>query len=549
MTILTEPPMKEGEIVLRYAEVLEHGELGVRPIRGAKATDTIILGGKVERYEPKFTSHGFRYVEVTGWPGVGLLDIVGVVTHSAMEWTGNFKSSHKLVNQLHSNIFWSTLSNTISIPTDCPQRDERLGWTGDIQVYSPTLNYLFDGSGFLAGWLKDVYVDQQALGGNVPVTVPDILDEFHNQRLAVWGDVAVLTPYDLYQAFGDVGILRQQYASGKLWLESGVVRDPRTQLWHPDQQQLSDWLAPKAPPERPGDAPTDSLLVADAYLVHTTRVFAKTAALLGETADAAKYDAQADNLTEAFYAEYVTPNGRVMSDTQTALALLLKFGIYPKNSAKFTPEEYAKKYGARLAQLVEKDDWKVATGFAGTPILLDTLEQVGELHHAYRMLQSRDTPSWLAPVLLGATTVWERWDSMLQDGTINPGEMTSFNHYALGSVAHFLHGVVGGLSPLKPGWREILVKPQPGGTFTWAKTSHDSPYGHISCSWKIVDDKLNVDVAVPPNSTAQVELPGLSKVVGSGEHHFSVPWTADPRWPPKGKPIAYGADPSDNWEP
>jgi alpha-L-rhamnosidase len=543
--ILGEPPTISDELTLRHAEVLEHGELGTRPLRLAAATDRIILGGgKVSGYEPKFTSHGFRYVEVTGWPGITTADLVGLVTHTAMERTGHFSCSHPLLNRLHKNVVYSTISNTISVPTDCPQRDERLGWTGDVQVFAPTINFLFDTSGFLRGWLRDLYFDQVKLEGNVPVTIPDILDAFHNQRLAIWGDVSVITPYDVFVSSADVDILRDQHASAALWLEKGVVRNPETGLWDPDQLQLGDWLAPKAPPDAPGDAPTDPVLVADAYLVHTTRIMSRISEQIGKGDEARKYAQQADSMLACFYAEYITSKGRVMSDTQTALALLIQFGLYPDSNP-----ELLRSFSARLAQLVERDNWKVATGFAGTPIILHALERADQLHHAYRMLQSRDCPSWLSPVLLGATTVWERWDSMLGDGSINPGEMTSFNHYALGSVASFLHSVVGGLSPASPGWQEVYVRPRPGGTITSARTSFLSPYGKVECAWEIVGDRLEVDVQIPPNAQARIELPGLSKRVGSGRRHFSGPWSKDTRFPPKGKEIAYGPLPSDNWAP
>jgi alpha-L-rhamnosidase len=298
------------------------------------------------------------------------------------------------------------------------------------------------------------------------------------------------------------------------------------------------------PPDAPGDAPTDPVLVADAYLVHTTRIMSRISEQIGKGDEARKYAQQADSMLACFYAEYITSKGRVMSDTQTALALLIQFGLYPDSNP-----ELLRSFSARLAQLVERDNWKVATGFAGTPIILHALERADQLHHAYRMLQSRDCPSWLSPVLLGATTVWERWDSMLGDGSINPGEMTSFNHYALGSVASFLHSVVGGLSPASPGWQEVYVRPRPGGTITSARTSFLSPYGKVECAWEIVGDRLEVDVQIPPNAQARIELPGLSKRVGSGRRHFSGPWSKDTRFPPKGKEIAYGPLPSDNWAP
>jgi alpha-L-rhamnosidase len=230
-----------------------------------------------------------------------------------------------------------------------------------------------------------------------------------------------------------------------------------------------------------------------------------------------------------FHASYVTARSRVMSDSQTALALLLHFDLLDPTK----PDQKAI-FAQRLEHHVVRDFWQVSTGFAGTPIILHTLAANDKLHHAYRMLLARDCPSWLSPVLLGATTIWERWDSMLADGSINPGNMTSFNHYALGAVANFLHSVVGGLSPASPGWQSISIKPRPGGNLTWANTSFQSPYGLLECQWKIVCDKLQVDVTVPPNASARVELPnGTIEEVGSGRRQYSVPFVADERFPPK----------------
>lgn len=360
--------------------------------------------------------------------------------------------------------------------------------------------------------------------------------------------MAVLTPYDLFLAHGDKGLLEQQYDSAVMWLEKGVVRDPKTGMWDPKQPQLSDWLAPKAPPEDAGDAPTDSLLVANLFLYHTTNTMSLYCNALDKTDEAERYRSEAEKIAAQFLDEYVTPNGRVMSDTQTALGLMATFGLWSKENNHF------QRLSSRLGELAEKDDWRVSTGFAGTPWILHALARTDNLHHAYRMLQSRDCPSWLSPVLLGATTIWERWDSMLADGSINPGSMTSFNHYALGSVGSFLHSVVGGLSPSKPGWREVLVKPQPGGTITHAKTKFHSPSGWVKCEWQITGagDKLEVKVEIPPNTTAKIVLPGSKedRKVGSGRWEFEVDWEKDERFPPA-LPIKspYGPSPSTNWEP
>lgn len=411
--ILGEPP-STGELILKYAEVMEHGELGTRPLRAAKATDRIILGGPVKGYKNKFTNHGFRYMQVDGWPGITVDDVVYIIISSQMERTGHFECSHALLNQLHSNVVYSTISNTISLPTDCPQRDERLGWTGDLAVFAPTLNFLFNSAGFLRGWLKDLYDDQVALDGVVPVIVPTLpLEVLLSFKQGIWGDVSALTPWDLFNAFGDKQVLIDQFPSMCLWLDKGVERDPDTRLWTRAKPQLGDWLDPAAPPTLPGRGPTNAFLVADAYLVHTTRLVARVAKVIGEIQLSEKYMADFNTLLKSFHDNYVTPRSSIMSDTQTAISLMLHFDLC-------TGPEQRQILANRLGQQVTREFWQVSTGFAGTPIILHALASNGMLHHAYRMLLARDSPSWLAPVLLGATTIWERWDSMLQDGSINP---------------------------------------------------------------------------------------------------------------------------------
>jgi len=527
--ILGEPPRTTGKVVLRYAEVMEKGELGTRPLRAAKCTDTIILGGTVRGYKAKFTNHGFRYLEIVGWPDVSMGDIEGILISSNMERTGHFECSHETLNQLHSNVVHSTLANTISLPTDCPQRDERLGWTGDLQVFAPSLNFLFESSGFLRDWLKDLYEDQKALGGHVPVIVPTLpLEGLMGLCQGVWGDAAIITPWDLYLGFGDRQILKDQFASMCLWLDEGVRREPDTQLWSRKNPQLGDWLDPSAPPSLPGRGRTDPLLVADAYLVHATKLAAKVAELLNQTDTAIRYQSQSRSLLQAFHSTYITAKSRVISDSQTAHALLLHFDLLDESK----PEQRGV-LSRRLEELVIREFWQVSTGFVGTPIILDTLANHDMLHHAYRMLLARDCPSWLSPVLLGATTIWERWDSMLSDGSINSGNMTSFNHYALGAVANFLHTIVGGISHLEPGWKRILIRPQPGGNLSWAKTSYLSVYGLVRCNWHINSGFLHVECQIPPNCQAQVEIPGRESVeVGSGIWDFKVDWRPDERFPP-----------------
>jgi alpha-L-rhamnosidase len=457
-----------------------------------------------------------------------------------MERTGHFKCSHRLLNRLHKNVVYSALSNCISLPTDCPQRDERMGWTGDVQLFAPTLNFLFDGSGFLGGWLRDLHAEQGEDDGVVPLVVPTIVPhKFLNTPKAAWGDAGVLVPDDVYRSFGDTRILEQQFEPMVLWLDRGVRRDIETGLWDTNEDQFGDHLAPKT---EGSNGVTDSHLIADAYLIHVTRVAARTSGLLGRHVNTERFAHAASDLLKAFHSTYVTARSRVVSDTQAALAVILHFDLIdPDVSGQ---REVMVK---RLEQLVTKCLWQVATGFVATPIILHVLSENDLLHHAYRMLQAKDSPSWLAPVLLGATTVWERWDSMLSDGTINTDEMTSFNRYALGSVADFLHTVVGGISPLSPGWKQILFRPRPGGSVTSAKVSHLSPYGFILCAWEIKGDKLHVTINIPPNCTGRVSLPWLDETVGSGRREYVVDFEPDPRFPPKVVRKIYEGSVSNDW--
>ncbi|MCI3274237.1 glycoside hydrolase family 78 protein [Streptomyces cylindrosporus] len=517
-------------VTLRHAEVLEHGELGVRPLRRAAATDTYtLLGRGVETYEPRFTFHGFRYAEVDGWPGeLDPAAVEAVVLHTDMARTGWFESSHALVNRLHENVVRSMRGNFLDIPTDCPQRDERLGWTGDIQVFAPTASFLHDCSGMLAGWLRDLAAEQlQRADGAPPLVVPDVLPyDFGGTPHAVWADVAVLLPWTLYRRFGDLEVLRTQYPSMRAWVECAArLVEEGGGLWRQDFQ-LGDWLDPAAPPEDPGAARTDGDLVANAYVARSADVLAETARLLGEKDDAVRYEEFARSVRAAFADEFVTPGGRLSSDAQTAYALALCFALLPTERQRVGAAR-------RLAYVVRKAGFRIATGFAGTPLICDALCMGGEPQLAYRMLLEEGCPSWLYPVTMGATTVWERWDSMLPDGSVNPGEMTSFNHYALGAVADWLHRTVAGLEAAEPGWRRLRVAPVPGGGLTFAKAAHETPYGRAESGWRTDGDTLVVEVLVPPNTRAEVQLPGDGDPfeVGSGRHTFRRAYTA-PAWPP-----------------
>lgn len=507
-------------ITLRHAEVLQHGELSIRPLRFAKATDRYTLKGEgMETWEPRFTFHGFRYAEVENWPGELKLDNVdAVVCHSDMERTGWFESSDSLINRLHENVVWSMRGNFFDVPTDCPQRDERLGWTGDLQVFAPTASFLYDASGFLHSWLQDLAADQQDAGGLVPIVIPNVLAG-PPTAAAAWGDAAVIVPWVLYQRFGDQSILATQFKSMRAWVDHVADLAGERRLW--DQGfQFGDWLDPAAPPENPGAARTSHPLVATAYFARSAELVGRSAGVLGLAEEESHYLSLANEVREAFAKEYITPAGRVLNDAQTAYALAIEFGLLP------TPEQ--RQHAAeRLRELVQEDGYHIETGFVGTPLICDALCNTGNYAAAYRLLLQQECPSWLYPVTMGATTIWERWDSMLPDGSVNPGEMTSFNHYALGAVADWLHRTVGGIAPAEPGYRRIAMRPRPGGGLNHASARHCTPYGITECAWRINNGSIEVNITVPPNTTASVSLPGRDAEpveAESGAHSWSYPY-------------------------
>lgn len=517
-------------IILRHAEVLEHDELGVRPLRLAKATDRYILSGGDDVFEPTLTFHGFRYVEVTGWPGthIELADALrAVVIGSDLRRTGAFACSNPLLNQLHSNVVWGMRGNFVDVPTDCPQRDERLGWTGDLAAFVDTAAYLYDVDAFLRDWLLDLAAEQTHADGNIPVVVPDNIKyeqvtglipgaEADIQLIALWNDAACWVPWGLWEAYGDLGVLTQQYDS-----MASYTRRIATALSDRDLLesgiQLGDWLDPTAPPDEPFKGKSDPFVVATACVYRSVDIAAQTADLLGHTADATEFNALATRIRTAFNEHYVE-GGRVHSDAAAVYSLAICFGLLDEAGTDAA--------GQRLAELVAESGYTITTGFAGTPFINFALSQTGHLDTAYRLLLQTECPSWLYPVTMGATTMWERWDSMLPDGTINPGEMTSFNHYAFGAIANWMHQVVAGLSPLAPGYSRILIAPQPGGDLTWAATSLDTPHGRVSVRWEIDGSDLLVETTIPATTTAVIRLPGAEETtIDAGHHSFRVPYT------------------------
>jgi alpha-L-rhamnosidase len=508
-------------ITIRHAEVLENGELGVRPLRSAKATDRFVLSGGEDTFEPTLTFHGFRYAEVEGWPGELTPDsLVAVVVHTDLRRIGEFECSDEMLNQLHRNVVWGLRGNFVDVPTDCPQRDERLGWTGDLAVFAPTAAFLYDVDASLRNWLEDLEAEQRAADGRVPYVIPDILkyiprpERGEPETAAFWSDAAVWVPWTLWQAYGDEAVLAEAFDSMAAHVRRVESLISPTGLWDTGFQ-FGDWLDPTAPPDDPAAAKADKAVVATASLYRSARLVAEAARILGRQADAEQFAALAERTRNAFLEHYVADDGTVQSDAQTVYALAITFGLLEGPARQ--------KAGDRLAALVADAGYRIATGFAGTPFVLDALTQTGHLDDAYRMLLQQECPSWLYSVTMGATTVWERWDSMLPDGSINPGQMTSFNHYALGAVADWMHRVVGGVAPAEPGYRTVRIAPRPGGGLTWARTSLETRHGRVAVEWRLDEEgRLDVDVTVPDGVTADVDLPdGSRQQVTGGAHHLT----------------------------
>ena len=505
-------------ITLRHAEVLDKaGDLYTENLRSAKETIQYTTKGTgMETYEPHFSFQGFRYVAVSGWPGeVKPEDFTGVVVHSAMEKTGTFESSSSLLNQLEHNILWGQKGNFVDVPTDCPQRDERLGWTGDAQVFAATASFNHDTAGFYTKWLKDVALDQED-DGAVPFVIPNVLTHDTRKGAAAsagWADVAVVLPWTVYQTFGDKRVLEQQYPSMKAWVEYMRREAGAKYIWS-SGFSFGDWLAfATTQSDYPG-ATTDKDFLQTAYFARSTALLAKTAQVLGKKEDAANYAALEDRIKSAFLREFVTENGRISPNTQTAYALALAFDLLP-------PWMRAEAAG-RLAADVRKFG-HLTTGFLGTPVLCEALSENGYVDEAYMLLNRSEYPSWLYPVTKGATTIWERWDGIKPDGSFQDAGMNSFNHYAYGAIGEWMYRVVAGIEidEAQPGYKHILIQPRPGGGLTYAKASVESMYGKVAAGWEIIDGKLIVRVAVPSNTTATVRLPGgRMEEVGSGVYEI-----------------------------
>jgi alpha-L-rhamnosidase len=497
----------ETTITLRHAEVLDKdGNFYTANLRKAKATLRYTLkGGGLETFEPHFTFFGFRYVAVDGFPGeVTPEALTGIVIHSVMSPAGEFETSKPLVNQLQRNIVWGQKGNFLDVPTDCPQRDERLGWTGDAEVFFPTAAYNMDVAAFFTKWLKDVAADQFPSGA-VPHVVPNVLPEFAGRDpagAAGWADVATIIPWNMYLAYGDVRVLESQYESMAKWVEYQKTRAGDDSIWDGDFH-FGDWLAFASAGMDANDYPgatTGKDYLATAFFARSTDLLRRAALVLGKKDDAARYADQLAKIKAAFRKEFVTDAGRVAEGTQTAYALALQFDLLP--------EDMRAAAARRLAEDVRTRK-HLTTGFLGTPHLCHVLSRYGYLDEAYLLLNREEYPSWLYPVKQGATTIWERWDGQKPDGTFQTVEMNSFNHYAYGAIGDWMYRVMAGIDTDEsaPGYKRIVIAPRPGGGFTSVKASHETPYGKVASAWTLADGRFELSVEVPPNTRATVRLP------------------------------------------
>ena len=534
---------KAGDkITIRHAEVLDkYGNFYIENLRVANATATYYLSGKGEDiFEPHFTFYGFRYIKIEGVDDIKPENFTAAALYSDMKLTGSFTSSHPLLNQLQHNIQWGQRGNFLDVPTDCPQRDERLGWTGDAQAFSRTAAFNFGVNNFFAKWLRDVEADQLP-NGSVPFVIPNVLGPGAAGSTG-WADAATIIPWNMYLAYGDKKILETQYNSMSSWV-GFMEKASKDHLWNTGFH-FGDWLFYRPFDDNDGrSAVTDKYLIAQCFFAHSVQIMINTAKVLGKNEDLARYTALLQKIKEAFVKEYLTPNGRLISGTQTAYVLALNFDMLPENLREPIAEKLVaniKSYGNHLT-----------TGFLGTPYLCHVLSRFGKTDMAYTLLTQETYPSWLYPVKMGATTIWERWNGIRPDSTFEPASMNSFNHYAYGAIGDWMYRVVAGLDTYDdaPGYKHIKIQPHIGGGLTNASATLQTYYGKASSGWKIDGNKIVLDIEIPANTQATIILPvsnaelikengmPLSKEIkvangdkgklelkiGSGKYQFEIP--------------------------
>jgi len=501
-------------ITLSHAEVLtKEGNFYTENLRSAKAQNSYILKGGAEQiFEPHFTFQGFRYVKVEGYPGeLNVDNITAVALYSDMQTTGKFATSNPLINQLQHNIQWGQKGNFLDVPTDCPQRDERLGWTGDAQAFANTAAYNMDVAGFFSKWLSDVKADQQP-SGLIPHVVPNVLGA-NDGASAGWADVSTIIPWDMYVAYGDRSVLETQYESMQKWVN--YIRSvAKNNLWN-SGFHFGDWLFYRPNDDNDGRAAvTDKYLIAQTFYAHSTQLLINAAEVLGKQEDAAKYRALLSDIKAAFAKEYMTATGRLVSSTQTAYVLALQFDMLP--------EELRAACADRLVANIRDYGNHLTTGFLGTPYICHVLTRFGYNDVAYDLLMQENYPSWLYPVKMGATTIWERWDGIKPDGSFQTPDMNSYNHYAYGAIGDWMYRTIAGINSVAadPGYKTIVIAPKPGGKLTKASAELETMYGTVKSAWVLENNILKLEVTIPANTKAKIVLPSSSHEIGSGTYHF-----------------------------
>jgi len=491
-------------ISISHAEVLDkEGNFYTDNLRAAKAQDIYILKGDGEEiFEPHFTWHGFRFIKVEGYRGdLKPENFTAVALYSDMKTTGTFTSSNTLINQLQHNIQWGQKGNFLDVPTDCPQRDERLGWTGDAQVFSRTATFNMNVNNFFSKWLKDIAEDQYS-SGSVPFVIPNILGADQGGSTG-WADVSTIIPWNMYLAYGDKKILEEQYASMKAWVEY-MHANSKNNLWNTGFH-FGDWLFYRPDDDDDGrSAVTDKYLIAQCFYAHSTQLLIDAAKVLDKNEDAENYSSLLQKIKDAFVKEYMTENGRLISGTQTAYVLALNFDMLPELLRAQAAE--------RLVENIKSYDNHLTTGFLGTPYLCHVLSRFGYDDVAYKLLLQDTYPSWLYPVKMGATTIWERWDGEKPDSTFETPGMNSFNHYAYGAIGDWMYRKMVGLDTYEDGvgYKHIKIQPHPGGGLTNASANLKTYYGTLSNSWKVEDDTILMDIEIPANTTATVYVPAAN---------------------------------------
>ncbi len=504
---------KGTTVKLEHGEVLDkQGNFYNANLRSAKQTISYTLKGSdlPETYEPHFTYQGFRYIKLQGFPSKpNPDDFTAIAIYADMEPTGTFATSNPLLNQLQHNIQWGQKGNFLDVPTDCPQRNERLGWTGDAQVFSRTAAFNMNVAGFFTKWMKDVQADQLP-NGSVPFVIPNVLG---NQAAGStgWADVATIIPWNMYLAYGDKTLLANQYNSMKAWVDF-MTGQSKEHLWNTGFH-FGDWLFFRPEDDNDGSAAiTDKYLIAQTFYAHSTQLFINSAKVLGKQEDIIKYQNLLDEIKKAFLKEYLTPNGRLVSGSQTAYVLALEFDMLPEKQRQQAVE--------RLVQNIKNYGNHLTTGFLGTPYLCHVLSRFGYTDVAYTLLLQDTYPSWLYQVKLGATTMWERWDGQKPDGTFQTTNMNSFNHYAYGAIGDWMYRNLVGLDTDEsgPGYKKITFSPEVGGNLNYAMATLQTLYGLVSTRWNLEGNTFSLDVTIPANTTATINLPGAAtaKVNESG---------------------------------